>query len=140
METQEWQSRLSLHQLAANSFGSRAEYFVGTAEIGENKFNDNLRGVIESPPFLLRHESYVLFVSGGRDQDRVFVALIDAETGQELARVTGTGSNELKKTVLSCPGAAGKTAVVRIVDEATGSWGHINFGGIYDDPLAPYRN
>ena len=43
------------------------------------------------------------------------------------------------KFVVDCRGLKGKRALVRIVDEAMGGWGHINFGGIYEDPLQPYR-
>jgi hypothetical protein len=119
-------------------FQAKTEYFVGTAEVGKDKFDDRRTGVVESPVFTLASERYVLLVSGGNDPNNLYVALVEAETGNELARVTGDGTNSMRKAVVDCAGSKGKNAVVRIVDEATHGWGHINFGGIYEDPLKPY--
>ncbi len=119
-------------------FQARTEYFVGTAEVGQGSFDDRQTAVIQSPVFTLASEGYILFVSGGNDPQNLYVALIEAETGEELARLTGDGTNSLKKTFLDCTGSKGKRAFVRVVDNAIGGWGHINFGGIYEDPLKPY--
>lgn len=120
-------------------FSAKTECFVGTAEVGEDQFDDGQTGVVESPVFTLQSDGYVLLVSGGNDRQNLYVALVEADTGKELARVTGDGTNTLAKTAVDCSGSKGKKAFVRIVDQATGSWGHINFGGIYEDPLKPYR-
>jgi hypothetical protein len=121
-------------------FGSKTEYFIGSAEVGTGRFDDTRRGVIESPSFVLDEESYILFVSGGEDREKLYVAIVELETNREWARVTGTGDNIFHKVNVTCPGAKGKKAVIRVVDQATESWGHINFGGLFSDPLAPYRN
>ncbi len=112
---------------------------MGTAEIGDRRFDDDRQGVIESPVITLEDNHYVLHVSGGEDRQRLYVALIDADTGDELARCTGQGSNLLQPVPVQGQNWAGRQVLVRIVDEAQGPWGHINFGGIYTDPLAPYR-
>jgi hypothetical protein len=122
-----------------HDFRARTEFFVGTAEVGQGKFDDARTGVIESPVFTLDSEGYVGFVSGGNDLENVYVALIEQETGKELARVTGDGTNTLTKTTIDCTDSKGRKAFVRIVDQATAPWGHINFGGLYQDPLKPYR-
>ena len=44
----------------------------------------------------------MVYVSGGK-YDKLYVALCEAETGKELTRVTGTGTNELKKSVSAAP-------------------------------------
>ena len=31
--------------------------------------------------------------------------------------------------------SCGKEALIRVVDKATGGWGHINFSGMYEDPM-----
>ena len=118
-------------------FQAKTEYFVGTAEVGRDRFDDSKTGVIESPAFTLESEGYILFVSGGNDPQKLYVALVEVETGKELARVSGDNTNTLKKTLVDCTGLKGKSARVRIVDESKAPWGHINFGGIYEDPLKP---
>ena len=34
-----------------------------------------------------------------------------------------------------CSDWTGKGVFIRIVDKGAGPWGHINFGGMYEDPL-----
>ena len=82
----------------------------------------------------------IAFLSGGEDHERLYVALVEAETGEELGRLTGRNTNTFSKFEIDCSAYKGKEAFIRIVDEATGPWGHINFGGIYEDPLSPYRD
>jgi hypothetical protein len=79
-------------------------------------------------------EPFDILVSGGADRQTVYVALIEAQTGQELARFTGENHNALREAIFESPQHAGKEVRVRIVDAATGSWGHINFGGIFALP------
>ena len=123
-----------------SNFKSRTEYFIGTAEIGKGKFDDKRAGVIESPVFTLEQDSYILFVSGGDDRQNVYVALIEAGTEKQIARLTGKNDNTFEKIPVDCSGAKGKRVFIRIVDKTTVPWGHINFGGMYEDPLAPYND
>ena len=122
-----------------SNFHPPVKYFIGTAETQTKRFDDDQRGVVESPVVTLAANDYLLYISGGEDLEKLYVALVDADTGNELARCTGSGNNELKATVVHGSDWVGKRAVVRVVDNATGPWGHINFGGIYTDPMAPYR-
>jgi hypothetical protein len=118
-----------------SNFGSPTSYFIGTAELDGAKFDDSRTGVIESPAFTIEKSGYVLYVSGGIDREKVFVAIVDHETGEELTRVTGERSNDLKKKRVDCKEWKGRKARILVVDQATESWGHINFGGIYEDPV-----
>jgi hypothetical protein len=54
--------------------------------------------------------------------------------------VTGDRNNRLRKKVVSGDAWKGRRAKVRVVDAATGPWGHINLGGVFTDPMAPYRD
>ena len=69
-----------------------------------------------------------------------YVALVDAKTGEELARRTGKQDNSFQRVQVDCSASIGKEVFVRIVDKATGGWGHINFGGIYEDPMKLFDN
>jgi hypothetical protein len=123
-----------------SNFKARTEYFIGTAEVGKGKFDDKRTGVIESPVFTLDQDSYILLVSGGDDRQNVYVALIEAGTGKQIARLTGKNDNTFEKIPVDCSGAKGKRVFIRIVDKTTVPWGHINFGGMYEDPLALYND
>jgi hypothetical protein len=110
------------------------QYFIGTAEKGQGTLDDSQVGVIESPPFRLTAARHVLLVSGGKERRSVYVALVEAGTGRELARFAGTDHNSFREVLFNAPEHVGKEVRLRVVDRATGSWGHVNFGGIFAIP------
>jgi hypothetical protein len=123
-----------------NNFIPRTEHFIGTAEVAEGKFDDDRTGVIESPTFKLAKADYVLLVSGGDDLRNTYVALVDAQSGQELVRRTGKQDNTFQRVQVDCSDWTGKEVFIRIVDQAKAPWGHINFGGMYEDPLKLFEH
>jgi len=79
-------------------------------------------------------DRYVLLISGGGDREKTYVALVTEEGNEELVRVTGSGSsNHFEPVAVDLSRHRGKTVRVRIVDNATSGWGHINLGGVYCD-------
>ncbi len=106
-------------------------HFIGTAESVRGGPDDAQQGIIESPPFTLEADHYLLAVSGGADAEHVYVALIEAESGEELARFTGTESNTFQHLAADATAHRGTRVRLRIVDRSTKGWGHINFGGIF---------
>lgn len=97
-------------------------------------------GPQKSPPYTLDQADYVLLVSGGDGLQNTYVALVDAQGGEELTRRTGKKDNAFERVQVDCSAWKGKTVFLRIVDKATGPWGHINFGGMYEDPLKLFEN
>ncbi len=114
-----------------SNFAPATKHFIGTAETAEGKLNDDLTAVIESPRFVISEDGYILLVSGGSDLSKTYVALIDAQSGKELVRLTGKGSNRFDREYVDSRKWQGASVFLRIVDKAGGGWGHINFGGIY---------
>ena len=55
------------------------------------------------------------------------MALVDAETGKEIARLTGADTNAFEVNNVDCTDWQGKKALIRIVDESTGPWGAHQF-------------
>jgi hypothetical protein len=107
-------------------------HFIGTAESERGGPDDAQRGVVEGPAFVIEHSTLVLHVSGGADRETVYVALVEAETNREIARFTGPGaSNTFEERAFDASAHRGKRVKIRVVDRATGGWGHINFGGIF---------
>jgi len=115
-------------------FNARTKHVIGTSELQRGGFDDALTGIIESPPFRLEAAGYELLVSGGNDPRRLYVAIVDVETGTDVARFTGRQSNVLTPRFFTTGDHAGKQVRLRIVDKDGGGWGHINFGGIYSMP------
>ncbi|MBN1342652.1 MAG: hypothetical protein JXQ73_08235 [Phycisphaerae bacterium] len=115
-------------------FAPPQKHFIATAELPDGKFDDARTGVIESPEFTLEHESYYVYVSGGSDQDKTYVAVVEADGGKEIVRLAGRDWNTLERKLLDVTGHRGKRVRVRVVDKATGPWGHVNFGGIFEMP------
>jgi hypothetical protein len=123
-----------------SNFGPPTEHFIATSETDGDRFNDDLTGVIQSEPFALTKPRYIALVSGGDDHRRLRVVLVDEESGNELASLTGEKSNAFGKRPLDCSKWQGRMVRLRIVDQAKGGWGHINFGGLFVDPTCDFED
>jgi len=116
-----------------SSFRPHYRHFVGTAEALDGRLNDAWTGTIESPAFTIRTAFLFAAVSGGTDSNETFVSLVDVESGEEIARMASESqSNTLQLHTIATSQHVGKQAVVRIADRATGDWGHVNFGGLFE--------
>lgn len=114
------------------TFTPPQEYFIGTAETGDGKFDDERTGTIKSPEFTITESEYFLYVSGGADGDSLYVALVDSENDKEFARVVSSqDSNALEPQLIQTGHLTGRRVFLRVVDRARQGWGHINFGGIH---------
>jgi hypothetical protein len=88
-----------------------------------NRLGDRATGTLRSPPFILQGDQLVLRVGGGRDPDRLRVELIVA--GRTVAKATGRDSEVLGRRSFAIAAHRGQRAVLQIVDDAKGEWGHI---------------
>ncbi|MEN6307495.1 MAG: hypothetical protein ABFD91_07035 [Anaerohalosphaeraceae bacterium] len=113
-------------------FCPRTEHFISTAETGPNAFDDALTGVIQSPVCKITAAECVLFISGGKDSQQVYICIEDAKTAQEYARFTGKDDNLFDPVFVDCRAFINKEVLIKIVDRSAQSWGHINFGGLYE--------
>ncbi len=114
-----------------SQFDPPSVHFIGTAEFPGNLADDRRKGMLESPVFRVGWPECTLHVSGGADMARLYVAVVDDETGEEWVRFTGTGDNRLRPIPWDCAAFQGRRARIRIVDDSDAQWGHINFGGLY---------
>ena len=110
-------------------FNMNGKNFVGTCENGRNGFRDEYRGVIESPRFQVTKPTIKLKVGGGNGKG-VFVELIDTKTKEQLKVERGHNSEFMDERTWDVSGFRGRTLQIRIVDDETGGWGHINVGNI----------
>ncbi|MCR2803570.1 GH32 C-terminal domain-containing protein [Paenibacillus soyae] len=97
---------------------------------------DGLTGTLRSQTFVLGGNGRIDFlVSGGRDIDRLYVALIRASNGEELFKATATNYEEYQRKIWDASDYIGEELYIKVVDQSTGGFGHINV----DDFHVPVR-
>jgi len=90
---------------------------------------DGTTGTLTSPPFKIERKYLTFLIGGGKDAEKTCMnLLID---GRAVRNATGPndrpgGSEALAPESWDVSEFAGRTAVIQIVDQATGGWGHIN--------------
>lgn len=97
---------------------------------------DSLTGTLKSQNFVLGGNGKIDFlVSGGRDIDRLYVALVRASDGAELFKATATNYEEYQRKIWDASDYIGEELYMKVVDQSTGGFGHINV----DDFHVPVR-
>lgn len=90
---------------------------------------DQTTGTLTSPEFRIERKFVTFLIGGGKNEQKLALMLL--VDGKVVRRVTGPneqagGSEALSQESWDVAEFAGKSAVLRIIDEATGGWGHIN--------------
>lgn len=110
-------------------YTKEGSFFLSTLESEDGtRPNDAFTGVIESPVVVLSAPEISLRVGGGAGPD-VYVALC-ALDGKELAVARGANGQRLVARDWSVPGAVGQPVFFRVVDRATGGWGHLTLDSV----------
>lgn len=110
----------------------QGQYWIG----GYEKLGDNETGTLTSVPFKVTHPFATFLVAGG-GWPATRVELVDAETGTPFFKVHGEESENLRPVLVDLRARQGKEIFIRIVDEQTGHWGHINFDDFRFHPERP---
>lgn len=108
------------------NFDKQGKYFIGTCELGNGPFDDDMRGEIRSPSFVVRHPGMSLLVGGGSNRAQCYVALCRWSDDAELFRETGTNVEAMTRRFWDVSPYMGVRMYVKVVDAATGPWGHVN--------------
>ncbi|GGC76017.1 hypothetical protein GCM10007216_03210 [Thalassobacillus devorans] len=107
-------------------FNHQGDYHLWGAKEG----GDEQTGVLKSSPFILSGTGKISFlIGGGNDIDNLYVALVRASDGKELLKATNTEWNDDESyTPVSWDASdyLGEELYIKVVDKATGGWGHIN--------------
>ena len=90
---------------------------------------DGTKGALTSPPFVIERRHVNFLLGGGMHPDKACINLL--VDGEVVRTATGPndrpgGTERLDWHSWDVGDLAGRTAVIRIVDEQTGGWGHIN--------------
>ena len=112
------------------NFAKQGRWFIGTCEVPGGGFDDARTGEIRSPTFASRSRFIRLLVGGGADRNSTYVALIRAGDGQELKRAWGHNAEAMTPVLWEVSADRGAVVYLKIVDRATGGWGHINVDDI----------
>ncbi|WP_249900023.1 GH32 C-terminal domain-containing protein [Paenibacillus sp. PK3_47] len=93
----------------------------------EEAGGDSLTGTLQSQNFILGGNGRLNFlVSGGRDMEKLYVALVRASDGKELFKETATNYEEYQRKIWDASAYIGEELYIKIVDQSTGGFGHIN--------------
>ncbi|XP_031560698.1 sushi, von Willebrand factor type A, EGF and pentraxin domain-containing protein 1-like [Actinia tenebrosa] len=92
---------------------------------------DGPTGTLTSPTFQITGKSLSFLIGGGCDVTKVRVELLI--DGLVVKRETGRCFESMERRCWDVSEYQGKVAQVRLVDQSTGSWGHINFDDLRGD-------
>jgi beta-fructofuranosidase len=98
---------------------------------GYNAGGDSPVGEMHSDSFILSGDGIIdLLIGGGNDINNLYLALVDANTHQELAKVTGNNSETFTQKQLNGSAFIGRECYLKAVDNSSGGFGHINLDDI----------
>ncbi|NBV21804.1 MAG: dehydrogenase [Proteobacteria bacterium] len=98
------------------------DYWMG----GYEKLEDTPTGTLTSAPFKVT-QPWAAFLIGGGSHSETRVELVAKDTGKVFLTAHGQNNEAMLPVVVDLAAQAGKEIFIRIVDEHTGGWGHVNF-------------
>lgn len=108
------------------------EYWVGTFE----KSGDKPIGTLTSASFVA-DKPFASYLIGGGSDNSIRVELVDVQSDKVIHRSSGRVSENMRQVVVDLASSQGKELLVRLVDEGTGGWGHLNFDGFRLHSIQP---
>lgn len=143
--------------------GHEGDYWIGTFEdrhttatpVGQSQ-GDPATGALQSDSFTLNSDRMSFLIGGGNDLVRLRVELLikfgadgrqpsgtlgrhpmpDGDYGIAMF-ATGRNAEIMRREVWDVAQHRGRTARIRIIDDATGGWGHINVDDFRFGPATP---
>lgn len=108
----------------------QGEFWIGTYEVA----GDRPTGRLVSSPFKIT-KPWASFLVGGGHHEETRVELV-LEDGTVIFRASGQDREDMRRVVVDLREHLGKVAYIRIIDEHSGHWGHVNFDDfrLHDTP------
>jgi putative membrane-bound dehydrogenase-like protein len=100
----------------------QGKYWIG----GWERFGDAPTGTLTSVPFKVTHP-YATFLVGGGPNPTTRVEIVLKESNWVLHHFSGLAEEDMRRVVVDLRPQMGKEIYIRLVDQHTGHWGHINF-------------
>ena len=98
------------------------QYWIGTYE----KAGDDPQGILTSVPFKVTHP-FASFLFAGGNHANTRVELVRAGAQKPIFSISGDETETLRPVVVDLKEHLGQEIVIRVVDEQSGNWGHVNF-------------
>ena len=99
------------------------EYWIG----GYEKIGDKGTGKLTSSSFEVTHPWASFLIGGGKDPKQTRVEIVEGATGKVIHSASGLDLENMRREVVDLRPLAGKRIFVRLVDQSTAGWGHVNF-------------
>ncbi|MFO0870603.1 MAG: PVC-type heme-binding CxxCH protein [Pirellulales bacterium] len=93
---------------------------------GFEKLQDGPTGTLTSVPFRVT-QPFGSFLVGGGTHRETRVELLTADDHQVFFTASGRDQEEMRPVIVDLQAVQGKKIQVRLVDQHTGGWGHLNF-------------
>jgi hypothetical protein len=100
----------------------QGEFWIGTYE----RALDPPTGTLTSTAFKVTHP-FATFLVGGGPHAQTRVEIVRKDTGRVVFATSGHETENMRRVGVDLREHEGKDIFVRIVDQHTGHWGHINF-------------
>src|SRR5438445_1976855 len=100
----------------------QGNYWIG----GFEKLGDDPKGTLTSVPFRVTQPWASFLVAGGA-WPATRVELVQADTQEVIYKTSGYENETLRPVVVDLQKLHGKEIYIRLVDDQSGHWGHVNF-------------
>ncbi|MCX7665821.1 MAG: DUF1080 domain-containing protein [Gemmataceae bacterium] len=100
----------------------QGQFWIG----GYEKLGDKAKGTLTSAPFKVTHPFASFLVAGGPHPETC-VQLVRKDNDKVFFQVSGLESEELQRVVVDLKEVQNTEIYIRLVDQHTGHWGHVNF-------------
>jgi putative membrane-bound dehydrogenase-like protein len=100
----------------------QGNYWIG----GFERYGDPPQGTLTSVPFVVTHP-WASFLVGGGASPQTCVELVRRDDGQVFFRASGLDEENLRRVVVDLQSLRGQQIFIRLVDNHSGHWGHVNF-------------
>ena len=106
--------------------------FTGVESFGADTMREGNRGTLTGSVFEIGGTGYISFMLGGGGNELCYVQVIDAATGEVLARFRQQAQQDAKliQYVADLSAHIGKSARIQVVDYASSGWGCVSFDNV----------
>ena len=115
------------------AYGKEGKFlYSGVEDHGAGNGKESNRGVLTSSVFEIGGTGYISFMLGGGGNSLCYVQVIDAVSGEILARYHQQAMQDavLIQYVADLSAFIGRTARIQVVDQAENSWGCVSFDNV----------
>ena len=112
-----------IRPLGADKFSNhQGDFWIGGFEI----LRDEPKGTLTSVPFKVA-QPWASFLIGGGDFKGTRVEIVTKDDGKVIETARGANLENMTRSIVDLRKYAGREIFIRIVDEESPGWGHVNF-------------